>query len=60
MSIVIRKVNMLNSYYFTIQEDDEEVMVSRLFSTKEECYRSIEMMKEKIPYLSQITVVATA
>lgn len=50
---------MLNSYYFTIQEDEEEVMVSRLFETEEECYRNIEMMKEKIPYLSQITVITT-
>lgn len=59
MSIVIRKVNMLNSYYFTIQEDEEEMMVSRLFETEEECYRNIEMMKEKVPYLSQITVITT-
>ncbi|MGL4662978.1 MAG: hypothetical protein ACRCV7_04800 [Culicoidibacterales bacterium] len=60
MSIIIRKVNILNSYYYTIQEDEEEIMVSKLFQTKEECYQNIEVMKQKMPHLSQITIITTA
>lgn len=57
MSIVIRKVNVLNSYYFTIEENEEEVMISRLFPTKEECYQNIEVMKTQIPHLAEVTTI---